>query len=316
MSKLSLVAFMGRHIRISLRYISIRKITNLIFALFYYLIGKTKIPTLPAFLKVEVSRKCKMNCPYCWAYAKKAEKFYPFDKYKELIDLLCRYVFEVSLYDIGEPLWCENLIDYIEYAHNKRVGTSISTSLSLVKDDSYWDRLVSSGLDYLIVAIDGVTQDVYSKYRTNGDLALVISNLKKILEARKRHKNNLLIEWQMINFEWNRHEQPLAEKMSEELGVDYFKIIENIIPSRSAAQEDTKFIRRSNCLLPYIIFIVNAYNEVNPCYKYYNEFMKIGDLNNESFMDIWNGKNIACIRSRSLIKARKVCNKCRESMFF
>ncbi|MCX6723474.1 MAG: SPASM domain-containing protein, partial [Candidatus Staskawiczbacteria bacterium] len=244
--------------------------------------------------------------PYCWAYAKKAEQFYSFDKYKKLIDSLYRYVFEVSLYDIGEPLWCENLVDYIEYAHHKRMGTSISTSLSLLKDDYYWERLVCSGLDYLIIAVDGVTQEVYGKYRRNGDLVLVMSNLNKILEARKKYKNKLYIEWQMINFDWNKHEQPLAEKI----------IIDNIIPVRLSAQEDRKFIRQNNCLLPYLIFIVNVYNEINPCYKYYNEFMKIGDLDKEGFQHIWNGENIACIRSRSLIKNRKICNKCRESMFF
>jgi len=316
MRNILLVANIDRHIRICLRYASLKKLFNLFLAFVFFLLGKKKIMNFPAFLKVEVSRKCKMNCPYCWAYPKKDERFFPFDMFRQLIDLLHPYIYEVSLYDIGEPLWCENLIDYIEYAHNRRVGTSISTSLSLVKDDIYWEKLVRSGLDHLIVAIDGVTQEVYSKYRRNGDLELVMSNLKKILQAKKQFNAHLYIEWQMINFEWNQKELPIAKKISDELGVDDFKIIENAIPPRMAAQEDKAFVRRNNCFLPFIILIVNAYGDVNPCYKYYNEFMKIGNLNIENFAQIWNGNNIARIRSRALIKDRMICNKCRESKFW
>jgi len=316
MGRGSRVAQVGRHLEMLRRYFSFKKFFNLCRAFFCFLVGREKIPTMPAFLKAEVSRKCEMGCPLCWAYAKKEERFYPLDKFKRLIDLFSPWIFEVSLYDIGEPLWCENLNDYIRYAHQKRVGTSISTSLSLVKEDSYWEDLVRSGLDCLIVAIDGISEDVYKKYRRNGDLNLVMANLEKILAARKKYRAKLVIEWQMIDFEWNRHEQDAACRMSRKMGIDIFRLIQNAIPPRFEAQKDREFLRRRNCLLPYIIFIVNVFNEVNPCYKYYNEHMKIGDLEKESFAEIWNGENIAQIRSPRLIRQRKICNKCFEASLF
>ena len=36
------------------------------------------IPTLPAFLKVEISRKCTVHCKYC--YFPKADVFFPFER--------------------------------------------------------------------------------------------------------------------------------------------------------------------------------------------------------------------------------------------
>ena len=104
--------------------------------------------------------------------------------------------------------------------------------------------------------------------------------------------------------------------MSREMGVDTFRLIQNAIPPRVEAQKDQEFLRKRNCLLPYIIFIVNVFNEVNPCYKYYNEYMKNGEQEKESFLEIWNGKNIAQIRSPRLIGQRKICNKCFESSLF
>lgn len=313
-SKIKSIAHVNRHVRIVLRYLSLRKIWNLFLLVVFYFIGKAKIPTMPAFLKIEVSRKCEMNCLYC--APKKEDRIYSFCDYKKLIDYFHLWIFEVSLYDIGEPLWCDNLSDYIKYAHKKKVGTSISTSLSLVKDDSFWDKLVLSGLDYLIVCIDGVTQEVYSKYRRNGNLELVMSNLKKIIKAREKYNNNLFIEWQMIDFEWNKHEQLQAKIIAKDMGIDCFRIIKEATKPREAAQKNSKCFRRRDCLLPYLIFIVNIYGEVNSCFKYYNEYMKIGDLNKQTFSEIWNGKKISQIRSHKSIRNRDICNKCTEQSFF
>jgi len=62
----------------------------------------------------------------------------------------------------------------------------------------------------MIVSVDGITMKVYNQYRTHGDLNLVLSNHKKIQEYREKHKNNLVIEWQMIDLPWNKHEQKFS----------------------------------------------------------------------------------------------------------
>ena len=116
-----------------------------------------------------------------------------------LIDKLKRYIFLVSLYDIGEPLLNEKLIEYIQYAHSQNIGTIISTSLSVNKADDFWRDLVLPGLDYIIVAIDGISEVVYKQYRTQGDFNLVFANLRKLLGYRDALQSNLIIEWQMLD---------------------------------------------------------------------------------------------------------------------
>ena len=271
--------------------------------------GQTKISSLPSFLKIEISRFCDVNCKLC--FADTSDEFYPLQDYKKLINQFKDYVFLVSLYDIGEPLHNAHVIECVRYAHENKIGTVISTSLSINKDDAFWSDLVTSGLDVMIVAIDGVTQKTYNQYRRNGKYELVMSNLKKILELKKFNKSKVFIEWQMIDFEWNRFEQKAAKKMAYELGCDYFRIIPEANKPRKSWDLDD-ITRKRNCLLPYVLFFVTAKNDVRLCYKIYHHDMHIGNLANSSFAEIWNGFEISRVRDPDKIAQRIGCQKCRE----
>jgi radical SAM protein with 4Fe4S-binding SPASM domain len=232
-------------------------------------------------------------------------------QYQELIDRLKNYIFMVSLYDIGEPLENEDVIEYIKYAHMKKVGTVISSSLSINKTDEFWKELVLSGIDHIVVAIDGTSEEVYKKYKTNGNLNLVLSNLEKILYYKAMYAKKVFIEWQMIDLPWNKEEQGTAKKMAGDMGCDKFRLITEAMWSRLKYRQQ-RYIRNHNCLLPYIIFIVTAYNKVRPCYKIYNEDMIVGDLDDHTFDEIWNSDEIATIRDKKRIRDRIGCKTCRE----
>jgi MoaA/NifB/PqqE/SkfB family radical SAM enzyme len=303
------VSYWQRHVNSIIRYGTFRKYINFIKSYYFYLKGKAKISSLPSFLKIEISRFCDVNCKFC--FVDKVDIMYPMHDYKKLIDQFKDYAFLVSLYDIGEPLHHPDVIECIRYAHTNKMGTVISTSLSINKDDAFWYELVTSGLDVLIVAIDGITAKSYNEYRRNGQFDLVILNLKKILELQKSTKSKIFIEWQMVDFEWNRSEQKAAEKMAYEFGCNNFRIIAEATQPRKC-QDNDDAIRKRNCLLPYILFFVTAKNEVRLCYKIYHHDMHIGSLSHHSFAEIWNGAEIARVRDPEQIIHRVGCNKCRE----
>ena len=148
-------------------------------------------------------------------------------------------------------------------------------------------------------------------YRTYGNLNIVLSNLQKIQKYRNKYVNSLFIEWQMIDLPWNKHEQNSARSLAKELGCDTFRLIAEATETRYSSIKELNS-RRKNCLLPFIIFIVNAYNQVRPCYKIYRGNPMIGDLNNNTFEEIWNNEEIAEIRDKSKIRSREFCSTCRE----
>jgi len=314
----------SRHLRTIFKYGSFCKYLNLVKAYVAYLRGSVRLSSMPAFLKVEICRYCEIDCLYC--SPSKQRLLYPLESYKQLIDQLKNFTFLVSLYDIGEPLHNPQVLNYVRYAHKNRIGTVISSTLSFEREDLFWRDLVESGLDHLIVAIDGISPEVYNRYRRKGQLDLVMSNLKKLLAFKNGSNSRLFIEWQMIDFPWNISEQSKAKQMAYQLGCDLFRVIPDAsIPHygrKPSARESrvegtiplsmkTSAIRDTNCLLPYILFFVTAFNDVRLCYKVYHHDMSIGSLKDNSFFDIWNGNEIARVRKRKQICYKKGCQTCR-----
>src|SRR5262249_4327103 len=99
--------------------------------------------------------------------------------------------------------------------------TMISTNLSLPRFDA--DAYVESGLDFMILSIDGVTQQVYERFRRKGDIEAVYANVHKLVAAKKRSgRATPIIAWRFLAFQHNIHEIPAAIDKARELGVDRF----------------------------------------------------------------------------------------------
>jgi MoaA/NifB/PqqE/SkfB family radical SAM enzyme len=122
---------------------------------------------------------------------------------------------------------CSNLNTprLIRQAKEYLIGTALSTSLSVQRFDA--EAYVQSGLDFMVISIDGATQQIYERYRRNGNLELVFSNIRKLVEAkRKLRKRTPVLSWNFLAFEHNAHEIPLAAKRARELGMNEFRVVE------------------------------------------------------------------------------------------
>ena len=299
------------------RYGTPRKFVNLAGAGLSYILRRPYLHSRPAFLKVELCRRCDVNCLYCAAewyhspFAARPSALYPLPAFQRLIDALAKDVFFVSLYDIGEPLHHPQVLECIRYAHDHRLGTVVSSSLSLTRDEGFWRDLVTSGLDLLIVAIDGVTPEVYRQYRRNGRFDLVMANLRTILAQRQQTRARLAIEWQMVDLPWNRAEQAPARALAHRLGCDRFRVITEATGPRRQ-QQAAGGHRERGCVLPYVLLFVGADQRARACYKVYNQDMSVGSLADEHWTAIWNGTRLAAVRDRRTLRDHQGCCTCRE----
>src|SRR5204862_6960234 len=100
--------------------------------------------------------------------------------FKETIDQLSKELLYLVFYFQGEPYLNPDFLDMVKYASSKKIYTATSTNAHYLNDENA-RRTIESGLDRLIISIDGTTQDVYQQYRVGGRLDKVLEGTKNIV---------------------------------------------------------------------------------------------------------------------------------------
>ncbi len=334
-----------RHFLALLEHAGPRKAANVMLVESERLRGKTMLRGKPYYYFVDPCNVCNLRCPLCPTGNGQIERqrgMLKYDDYNVILEKIAPYAVEVSLHNWGEPLLNKQIFDIIEATSQRGIATNMSSNLSIEKD-RIGEQLIEAGLEYLIVSLDGMTQDVYSRYRQRGDIELVFHNLKSILDARKRlGKKKPVIEWQFLVFKHNEHEIAAAQAMAEKLGVDRFRLRSPGFPlgdyklAEKAAQVEAEqswmpvdptywelhpgtlrkqgYLWDEPCYYLYRSMTVNPGGGVAACCIVYKDRQDFGNLLHDDLDTIWNNPQYQ--RSRALFgknpadRAGTVCDGC------
>lgn len=181
----------------------------------------------PYNLIIEPTNICNFHCPLCptgKGNLKQKKGFMDYNLFKTIIDELSPYLFQARLWGFGEPLLHSQIFDMIDYLENRHIKTFISTNASILEKEDFAEKIVNSKLSVLIIALDGASQETYSKYRVGGNFENVIHSIKYIKKQKKIIKKKLpKIKLQFIVMRHNEHEIDKIKTISETLGI-YLKI--------------------------------------------------------------------------------------------
>ncbi len=165
---------------------------------------------LPPLLMVEPTNICNLKCPMCPAVVGKrvlAKGQIELQQYKKLLDEVGPYIFQVQLWNQGEPFISKTFLDQVRYAKDKGLMTITSTNGHFIRNDEEACAVVRSGLDQLIISMDGTNQESYEKYRIGGNYQQVIDALGYISRAKDElNSKTPLLELQFIIFKHNQNE--------------------------------------------------------------------------------------------------------------
>ncbi|NTW88856.1 MAG: hypothetical protein HGB26_06985 [Desulfobulbaceae bacterium] len=160
------------------------------------------------------------------------------------------------------------------------------------------------------VAIDGVTQETYEKYRVGGKLDLVLYNLKRMIIRKKQlNSRTPFIEWQMIDFDFNKSEQEQAEILAQEIGVDRFILKPNCYSTYPA----TTYSRKTRCFLLWFSFAVECDGLISACLVKDDDSLYVGDLEIDQIKEIFNSETYQKLRKRHITNDtddQYYCKKC------
>ena len=139
---------------------------------------------------IDVTNRCNMACPICFAYAGAANYVYEptYEQIVEMIKLLRSngpWACNSLQFSGGEPTLRDDLPDLIREA--RKAGMShieVNTNgLRLAEDLDYFRSLYEAGMNTLYLQFDGLREEIYKKLRGRGDLVPI---KEKVLEnARK-----------------------------------------------------------------------------------------------------------------------------------
>ena len=142
------------------------------------------------------------------------------DFFRQTIDEIHKELLYLIFYFQGEPFLNPDFLEMVKYAHDKGIYTATSTNAHYLNDEKA-KRTVESGLDRLIISIDGTTQDVYKQYRVGGNLEKVLQGARNIVKWKKELKSKTpFVFFQFLVVKPNEHQIEDIKKLAKEIGVD------------------------------------------------------------------------------------------------
>ncbi|MCK5847303.1 MAG: SPASM domain-containing protein [Bacteroidales bacterium] len=189
--------------------------------------GRSMQKGKPISISIEPTTACNLSCPECPSGLKKFSRktgFISDATIDNIISQFAKQLMYVTFYFQGEPLLHPKFVEYVRKLKSKNLIVSTSTNAhKLTKENN--ENIICSGLDRLIISLDGTDSETYLKYRKGGDFNLVISNIENFIECRKRLKSKSpFVELQFIVFKHNEHQIDEIKRYGKKLGVDSVSI--------------------------------------------------------------------------------------------
>jgi MoaA/NifB/PqqE/SkfB family radical SAM enzyme len=207
------------------------KLLNLLLAKYHFQERSAEVTSRPFGLLVDPSNGCNLGCPGCVQSTRSkslhlfdwASGMLPVERFATVLDRYGPHAMQIMFCNYGEPTLNSKTPELIAMAKAYLVQTALSTNLSFERVDA--EAYVRSGLDFMFLAIDGASQEVYGRYRKRGDIGTVYRNVQNLVAAKRRlGKQAPILRWQYLAFEHNAHEIEAAREMAGKLGLDQFVV--------------------------------------------------------------------------------------------
>lgn len=294
---------------------------------------------LPISISFEPTTSCNLRCPECPSGLREFTRptgMLQKDFFRQTIDDIHKELLYLIFYFQGEPYLNPDFLDMVKYAHDKGIYTATSTNAHYLTDEKA-RKTVESGLDRLIISIDGTTQDVYEQYRVGGKLEKVLEGARNIVKWKKAlNSKTPFVFFQFLVVKPNEHQIEAVKQLGKEIGVDQVRLktaqvydYENdpnqLIPSLekySRYKKDRKGKMQvksglqNHCWKLWHANVITWDGIVVPCCFDKDAMHHLGNLQMQSFKDVWHNANYQQFR-RELMSSRKnidICANCSEGL--
>ncbi len=288
---------------------------------------------IPPAISIELTNHCNLRCPECPSGSgamTRGKGFMDPSLFKDLIKDLKSYLFNINLYFQGEPMLHPDFFSFLRIAES--IPTTVSTNGHYLTADSV-NQLIASGLSKLVISLDGIDQETYSAYRRNGNVDKVTGGISILSGALKNSTRPMRVEVQVLVNSYNETQIGEIGKFVSEKG---FTLSLKSMQIYSGSSFDEWLPARRNfrryivkdgvykikgslpnrCARLWFNPVITWDGKVLPCCFDKDADHVMGDLNMNSFREIWHGEKYKVFRKAVLVGREKipVCRNCTSGL--
>jgi len=293
---------------------------------------------IPFSISIEPTTSCNLKCPECPSGLRQFSRntgMLDLDLYKSILDQIGSYLMYMILYFQGEPYLNPSFFEFVKLAKKKRIYTATSTNAHFLNEENA-RKTIESGLDRLIISLDGIGQDEYSKYRVGGRYERVLEGISNIVKIKNELKSRTpFIIVQFIVFKSNEHQLDEVRNICNDLGVDelqfktaQFNNYEKGNPLMPTINKYSRYKKLADgtytfknklsnkCYRMWSSCVITWDGLIVPCCFDKDADYRLGDLKELTFNSVWKGKLYQDFRKKVFTQRKEIdiCQNCTEGM--
>jgi MoaA/NifB/PqqE/SkfB family radical SAM enzyme len=261
-----------------------------------------KLPPRPTTLWIETTNHCNMNCLMCDRdNLNRRREHMEWPMFERVVDeAVSMGIRRIKLNRFGEPLLHPDIHRMVTHVKSRGVPWVFFASNGTLLDAPTRERILKSGLDLLVVSIDGHTPETYGRIRSGASLEEVSSNVEELLNLRtRRGRKQPFVQINMVLMKDNEAEAPDLIRHWE-ARADYVNIrtcgVIGTLADRSVVAGMEFDEEPSPCFFLDNSMLVLAGGEVTVCCADYNGQLVVGDVNRSGLGEIWRGESYRRLR--------------------
>jgi radical SAM protein with 4Fe4S-binding SPASM domain len=272
----------------------------------------------PLHVDIETANFCNLRCTMCAIdFTLEKGKLISWDLVKQIIDEGASYGLPSLKFNFrGEPLLHPELPRYVRYAKEKGILETQFNTNAMLLHGKMAEGLLDSGLDRMIVSMDGVTAETYNKIRVHGNFDRVLKNVQEFIRMRnERGLRNPMVRIQMVCM-YDNQQDILAFIQYWRGIVDHIGLIRYRNPEgemQSGQRIDLAPTQTIPCRQLWQRLMVTSDGRVLMCCGDHDAREVLGRLQEQSLKEIWDGATLGYNRMLHLegrSDEMEICRKC------
>jgi radical SAM protein with 4Fe4S-binding SPASM domain len=283
---------------------------------------------LPMAISAELTNCCNLNCPECSSGSgqmKRDRGFMDIALFNKILGELGPYLYNINLFFQGEPMLHPQFFSFLR---NTLIYNSVVSTNGHFLSVENSEKIAKSGLGKLIISLDGTDQESYSAYRLNGKIDIVLDGIRNMAVAKIKFNSNIKIEIQFLVNRLNENQISAVKELAKDLKVSLrlksMQVIENHdIESWLPVNERFRRYKKINgeyviknslphrCARLWFNPVITWDGKVLPCCFDKDAEYVMGDLNHETFREIWDSPRYKIFR-KSVLSGRQMIEICRN----